>query len=251
MFLHLNLYPAQMGPHPWVLGQLASSFSGSLGGGSATVGAGSGPVGASDSWRSRHFGSLPWGESSWPWSPKVVTLVTSWRWGLAFFKLKGPKVFLTCQSADVQCRTEDPAWAAWPSTSNFTNSVLEMAFLISSDLTKQENLAQESLMFHTFEKHPFLGKSWASKFWSENQIRRGQISAFGKGPFQQLCPALLHLLNKRILGRTQLDITNYQRRKKAANSEDLTYVSFLVSKTSWQTICRLMQSESPFLRKAL
>ena len=41
--------PAQMGQHPWALGQLASSFSGSLGGGSATVGAGSGPVGASDS----------------------------------------------------------------------------------------------------------------------------------------------------------------------------------------------------------
>lgn len=60
--------------------------------------------------------------------------------------------------------TEDPAWAAWPSTSNFTNSVLEMAFLISSDLTKQENLAQEeSLMFHTFEKHPFLGEELSFK----------------------------------------------------------------------------------------
>jgi hypothetical protein len=38
-----------------------------------------------------------------------------------------------------------------------------MAFLISSDLTNQENLAQESLMFHTFEKHPFLGEELSFK----------------------------------------------------------------------------------------
>ena len=81
---------------------------------------------------------------------------------------------------------DDPAWAAWPSTSNFTNSVLEMAFLISSDL-KQENLA-ESLMFHTFEKHPFLGEELSFKvlIWKPNS--EGPDFCLWQGPFPATVP---------------------------------------------------------------
>lgn len=107
-----------------------------------------------------------WVEALPPWAPEAALWVprTPDDQGMTLDPCHGgsPQV-VTCQSADVQCRSEDPAWAAWPSTSNFTNSVLEMAFLISSDLTKQENLAQESLMFHTFEKHPFLGEELSFK----------------------------------------------------------------------------------------